>query len=102
MTQIADTVEEITPEWLTDALRDGGVLPEGSRVTGAESELQSTGQLGHVARMTLDYEGERDGAPDTLMVKLPRADEGSRQIGVVLGTYEGEVRFYKEIASTVK
>ena len=94
MTSIVDTVEEVTPDWMTEALGQG-------TVTGIETEVMSTGQLGHVARATLTYADEAPTAPRTLMVKLPRADEGSRQLGVILGVYEAEVRFYQQIAPTV-
>ena len=95
-----DSVDDITPGWLTDALRQTGHLTEG-RVTSFQSELMSVGQLGLVARLTLNYEGAGSDVPPTVMVKLPSEDSGSRTIGVTLGVYEGEVRFYQEIAPTV-
>src|SRR5262249_13684774 len=61
----------------------------------------SVGQLGLVARLTLTYEGAGSRVPRTIMVKLPSEDAGSRTIGVALGVYESEVRFYQEIAPTV-
>lgn len=98
--RIVDSVADITPGWLTDALRQTSHLTEG-RVTSFQSELMSVGQLGLVARLTLNYEGAGSDAPPTVMVKLPSEDSGSRTIGVTLGVYEGEVRFYQEIAPTV-
>jgi hypothetical protein len=94
--KIVDSVDDITTAWLTDALHlDGG------RVTSFTSELMSVGQLGSVARLTLTYEGAGPNVPPTAMVKWPSKDAGSRAIGVTLGVYEGEVRFYQEIAPTV-
>lgn len=99
-TRIVDSIEDIGPDWLTDALRQAGRLHRG-RVASLRSELMSVGQLGLVARLTLTYEGAGSGVPPTVMVKLPSTDGGSRAVGVALGIYESEVRFYQEIAPTV-
>lgn len=40
-------------------------------------------------------------APATLVVKLPSADPISRATGIALRNYEREVKFYRELASTV-
>lgn len=61
----------------------------------------SVGQLGSVARLALTYEDAGSDVPQTAMVKWPSKDAGSRAIGVTLGVYEGEVRFYQEIAPTI-
>jgi Phosphotransferase enzyme family len=99
-TRIVDSVDDIAPDWLTDALHQTGCLDEG-RVTSFSSELMSVGQLGLVARLTLSYDGAGPDVPPTAMVKLPSNDAGSRAVGVALGIYESEVRFYQEIAPTV-
>lgn len=99
-TRIVDSVDDVTAAWLTDALHHAGCLDPG-RVASFSSELMSVGQLGLVARLTLTYEGAGPDAPPTAMVKLPSKDAGSRAVGVALGIYESEVRFYQEIAPTV-
>jgi hypothetical protein len=99
-TRIVDSLDEIATDWLTDALREAGFLDEG-RVASFSSELMSVGQLGLVARLTLTYEGAGPDVPPSAMLKLPSKDDGSRAVGVALGIYEGEVRFYQEIAPTV-
>lgn len=99
MPEIADTIDELTPEWFTAALRDGGTLSGDASVTAATSRLIGTGQLGSVALSELEYDAP--GAPPTLIVKQPSRDEGSRQMGVAIGVYEAEVRFYQDIAPLV-
>jgi aminoglycoside/choline kinase family phosphotransferase len=99
-TRIVDSVDDIAADWLTDALHQTGCLDEG-RVTSFGTELMSVGQLGLVARLTLSYDGAGPDVPPTAMVKLPSNDAGSRAVGVALGVYESEVRFYQEIAPTV-
>jgi hypothetical protein len=97
---IADTVEELTPEWFTGALREGGTIGPDVTVTGAGSELVGTGQLGLVVRSDLTYDGAP--GPSSLIVKLPSRDAGSRQLGAMMGVYEAEVRFYHEILPLVE
>lgn len=98
MAGIVDTIEELTPEWFTGALREGGTLAPAAAVTAARSELIGTGQVGMVVRSELEYGGERDGAPDSVVVKLPSTEQSNRQVGIAMGLYESEVRFYKEVA----
>lgn len=101
VTAIADTLDDLTPEWFTGALREGKTLRSGASVTSVTSRLIGTGQLGSVALAELAYDAEDAGAPSSLIVKLPSRDEGSRRLGVVMGVYEAEVRFYQEIAPLV-
>ena len=98
---IADAVEELTPEWFTDALRDGGTIDDEAAVTSAESRAIGTGQLGSVVLSELAYEGAPD-APPTLIAKLPSSEETARQMGIALRVYEAEVRFYQELAPLIE
>lgn len=90
----------LTPDWVTAALRSGGVLAEG-RVSSVESEIigEGIGFIGTVARLKLQYEGASPGAPATVVAKLPSEDPGSRMVGVAFGLYEREVRFYADLAA---
>lgn len=97
MTEIADAIDDLTPEWFTGALREGGTIGSDAAVTSAESRVIGTGQVGFVCLSELGY--STDGAgPPSVIVKLPSADEGSRQMGSMMGLYESEVRFYQQIA----
>jgi hypothetical protein len=98
---IVDTIEELTPEWFTGALREGGTLGAGAAVSAVRSELIGTGQVGMVVRSELEYEGDAGDAPPSVVVKLPSAEPGNRQIGIAMGLYESEVRFYQEIAPRI-
>ena len=95
--ELVDTVDALTPEWLTAALRSRGTIGPDVSVVSADSAVIGTGQLGHVVRTVLGY---TDGAagPSSVVVKLPSADAGSRQLGAAMGVYEAEVRFYEQIA----
>jgi aminoglycoside phosphotransferase (APT) family kinase protein len=97
-TPIADSIDDLTTEWFTSALREGGTIPARGFVTEARSELIGTGQVGSVVRSELAYDAAGPGAPASVVVKLPATDPSRRQTGIVMGLYESEVRFYKEIA----
>jgi hypothetical protein len=95
-------LDEITPEWLTAALRARGLLT-GARVRAVRADVvgEGAGFIGIVARLAIDYEGDAAAAPRSCIVKLPSADPGSRQVGQLYGLYEREVRFYADLARDV-
>jgi hypothetical protein len=90
--------EDIKAEWLTDALREGGVIG-GARVTDIETEIvgAGTGFIGQLARVRLTYDRPEAGAPASLIAKFPTLDPGGREIGNLFRFYEREIRFYEEI-----
>lgn len=51
--------------------------------------------------MNLRFALEGEGVPQSVVVKLASTDPTSRATGIALRNYEREVRFYREIASTV-
>ncbi len=95
---IPATMPDLTPQWLTAALRAGGVVKRSS-VTGVERESIGVGIgiLGELARITLSYDRPEPGAPTSLVAKLPTADPGGRGIGIALGFYNKEVLFYQHL-----
>jgi len=95
---LADATADLTPEWFTVVLREGGALGPDAAVEKVDAGLYGTGQFGLVARAELGYVGPAGGAPQSVIVKLPSEDPGSRQLGIGIGAYEAEVRFYQEIA----
>lgn len=99
MSAMPGSLSELTPEWLTDALRVSTSLGA-ARVTSADAMLIGGGYglMSQVARLSLSYDVHVSGAPATLIVKLPPADAGSRSVGVDLGFFENEARFYEVLA----
>ena len=91
---------DVTVEWLTDVLRASGSVVDATVVSVATTPV-GTGQMADSLRLTLAYDAEERGAPASVVVKLAAADETSRATAVALGSYETEVRFYQQVASTV-
>jgi len=93
------TPGDVGPDWLTDVLRDRGLLAEG-RVVSVVPTPVGTGQMADTVRFTLDYEPAGAGPP-TIVGKFTSADEQSHATGRIMRAYEVEVRFYAEIAPRV-
>jgi Phosphotransferase enzyme family len=104
--------DDVTPEWLTAALGEGGVLPS-SRVADAKWERVGAdyGFTGLVARVHLGYNGGAGEQPGSLIAKLPMAEtadmSGYRAVQerdpVAMRRYyeraAREVRFYREVGA---
>ena len=94
--------EEMTPEWLTAALRSRGTIKDAA-VTSARVEPigEGAGFLGQLARLHLTYDRSEAGAPVTVIAKLPTLDPGGREVCRLFEFYEREIRFYDRIAPDV-
>lgn len=99
MTEIADTPDALTAEWLTHVLRSSGVI-DATHVTDVSVTPVGTGQMCDSVRLRLRYDHEVD-APATIIAKLPAADPTSRATALALRSYEIEVRFYQQVAPTL-
>lgn len=100
MPPIIDTLEELTPQWFTEALRESGALDANGEVTAADPVPFGVGQTASLARVSLTYRGT-NGGPATVIVKQPSADPGRLGLASAMGFYRSEVRFYEEIAPQV-
>lgn len=98
-TFIPQTLDELTPEWLTAVLRERGVLARGA-VTSVRHEILGDGEgfVGVLARLFLEIDTDEEWAPRTLIAKLPTPVKQNRAMGELLGAYEREILFYEELA----
>ena len=94
---IPEGPEQVTAEWLTEALRESGVLGDAS-VSRFEVESPSTGKglLGRLAKIALRYQGEAAHAPASVIAKFHPAEPDLRRL--VAEANLAEVRFYEEVA----
>ncbi len=99
---IPQDVDELTPAWLTEALRAGGFLG-GARVVATESEILGEGEgfVGQIVRLRLSFDGPAPEAPRSVIAKMPIRLEQNRNLGEAVGAYEREIRFYTELADRV-
>ena len=98
---LPSSLAALTPEWLTVALREGGSLPPGGRVTSFESQSLGVGEgfLGELARIRPHYEGDAERAPASFIAKMPSLLPENRALGVMFTAYEREILFYRELAA---
>jgi hypothetical protein len=96
MVAVAASPDQITTQWLSQALRESGFLPSGE-VTGAQHTVIGTGKMGDNLRYSLSYDGDYN-APETLIAKLPASDDTARAMAGALGAYYNEVMFYRHLA----
>lgn len=94
-----ERAEDISARWMMAALGEGGPAVE---VTGLAFAPIGTGQMADSFRFKLSYDcgASANAGPRSVVVKMQAADEFSRQAGAG-GSYRSEVRFYKELASTL-
>ena len=85
-------IDDISPAWLTQALRDGGM--EGVTVKSVAAKRIGTGQGALCYRLTLDYEEDGD-FPRSIVAKFPPEDEQQRQVAAQYNLYVREINFYR-------
>lgn len=96
---IPERTEDLTAEWLTGVLREGGHLPAGGAVMAVEREVLGEGEgfMGDIVRLRLSYEGGE--GPASVVAKMPRLE--NRAFGELVGVYERESCFYEELTGHV-
>ena len=96
---IPERLDDLTPEWLTDALREDGHLAPAGAVTSVEREIlgQGEGFMGTIARLRLSYEGGE--GPASIVAKMPLLE--NRAFGELVGVYERESCFYEALGDRV-
>jgi hypothetical protein len=97
MLEIIAQPQDISPGWMTSALRQSGYIPDAS-VRSLDCALIGHGKMGDNARFKLEYEGEQGEAPDTVVGKFPAQDETARAMAGAQGAYYNEVMFYRHLA----
>ena len=92
---------DLTAEWLTEALQAGGALGATGRVTALRAAPPPGGEgfLGQVVRVELSYDGEAGAAPSSLIAKLSASTRVLRERTAF--AHAKEVRFYRELADRV-
>ena len=95
---IPKNLEDVTPDWLTNALRSSGAVDR-ARVVAIDLERVGGGYLGQYALLNLRYDFTETGAPVSMFLKLPLPDGALREFSVAAGLYRTEARFYESLAS---
>ncbi len=94
---VPDGPDDVTAEWLTEALRRTGAPVVGLDV---EPLAPGRGFVARTVRFRLRFDGEPLGAPASLIAKFAPADLDLRAVLNRARLFEREVRFYAELAGT--
>ena len=97
---VPTSLDQITAEVMTDALRSSGFDEVVVSSVSAERIAIGEGFLGELARLTLDYSAGT--GPATAIAKIPTTDSGLKPIGDLLDVYGREHRAYANLLSQMK
>lgn len=99
---IPNTIEEITPEWLTGALNSSGVL-NGNSVRTLKSNIigSEQGYMGILARLSIEYDQPDGSLPSSMITKIPTQEKKNKMIMEAFWNFERENRLYEEILDTL-
>ena len=95
-------VDEITAEWITHALREGGFLKETS-VKSIEKKVigDAKGFLSSVVQVKIEYDLEEKDAPASVVVKIEPEEGGFKDFGDELNAFQREIHFYRDVAANL-
>ena len=96
--------EELTAEWLTQALRQTGALKSAAvKSFDMKPDIAAgTGFMGQLAQVTPHYHTPEEGAPSSLIAKFPAPSPENRAVAEAFRFYEIETRFYQQLADEVE
>lgn len=99
MMKVPTHAGEISPDWLTDALKASGLLR--SRVTGVEYETvgQGIGLMAELTRLAITYDDQED-IPTSIIAKCAARNE-NRAVAQLLDFYNRETNFYNNIGGAL-
>ncbi|TFG77410.1 MAG: DUF1679 domain-containing protein [Thermodesulfobacteriales bacterium] len=95
-------VDEITSEWITHALKEGGYLKNAS-VKSIEKKVigDATGFLSSVVQVKIEYDLEEKDAPASVVVKIEPEEGGFKDFGDELNAFQREIHFYRDVAANL-
>jgi hypothetical protein len=93
-------IAELTPAYLTFALRHGGHLTYGEVVAVDAGPLTAgVGFVGQLTRLRLSYSGDRGGLPDVMIAKFPIENPMAKYLAQMYGFYRTEAECYRQAAT---
>ena len=90
---------DITPSWLTAALRAEGSIGHAVVVAAEVSAVGRFGMTGQIFRVVIRYDTTPAGAPASVVAKLAGASPEVRDVVHSMGFYAREIGVYRELAS---
>jgi aminoglycoside phosphotransferase (APT) family kinase protein len=103
MVEVPATTQDADAAFVTEALREGGLIGSSTRVAEVEHDSigEGVGIVGQLARLQLRYHGSATAAPGTVILKIPSQYPENRAVGDHFRFYEREGHFYRQLADKV-
>lgn len=99
---IPERYEDVTAEWLTQALRAGGVL--GDQTVGSfgiEPISAAKSRNSSLARINIEYEGHAEGLPDSVFAKFVSRIPGNRELAAEYEVFRTEISLYENLGDAI-
>jgi hypothetical protein len=93
------TVNALSPEWLTAHLCRIGAVRSARVVSIETASVGEFGMSGDLRRLLLSYDHAETGAPTSLVAKFATGNVELRAVLHSMGIYEREARFYVDLAA---
>ena len=99
MVDVIANVSQITPEWLTQALRTNGSIK--SSVTDVNLDVigAGVGLMAELARLEMTFASPED-MPSVIIAKIAAQNE-NREVAKILDFYNREANFYNKVADQI-
>ena len=98
--EVPSGLADITPEWMTAILRARGLDVDVASVT-PERGAEGSGVNGITERLLITYDRAAEGAPASLVVKLPSTSAAIKGVAIRQRFYHNEVYFYDDISDKI-
>lgn len=100
--EIPEKYEDVTAEWLTAALREGGVISDAT-VSGFEIEPLGAdrSRASSLARFELTYDGPSDNLPSSLFAKFVSRIPENRAVIAEFDPFHREIEFYRNLGTEI-
>jgi len=99
---IPERYEDVSAEWLTQALRTGGVLGDQAvstfRIEPLGADRSRTSSL---ARITVEYDGHPAGLPDSMFAKFVSRIPDNREFVAEFGLFRREIELYENLGDAI-
>ena len=95
---IPERYEDVTNEWLTQALRAGGVLGKQTVIGFSVEPISATrSRLSSLASISVSYDEPSSDLPDTLFAKFVSRIPANRALAADRGVFQSEIALYKRL-----
>jgi len=94
---IPNSLDDLTPEWMTAALGQHGIDATATLVT-PETIGEAAGANGVTMRLKVAYAAGSEPGPASMIIKLPATTPAVKQVAIRQQFYQNEIHFYDDFA----